>query len=102
MPGDSVKAEAGAMVTMSNNVDLEARIEGGAGDACLRCCCAGESLFMSHFTLKAGMVRACGCMHLHTLEHICDLPEASQHATDALQPFQRVNNRASEHTSEIL
>ena len=58
MPGDTIKAEAGAMVTMSNNVDLEAKIEGFSGDAFVRCCCAGESLFMSHFTLKPGMVRA--------------------------------------------
>jgi hypothetical protein len=59
LPGDSIKAEAGAMVTMSNNIDLEAKIEGSAGDACLRCCCAGESLFMSHFSLKPGMARFC-------------------------------------------
>ena len=61
MPGDTIKAEAGAMVTMSNNVDLEAKVEGSAADACLRCCCAGESLFMSHFCLKPGMVRTRGC-----------------------------------------
>jgi hypothetical protein len=59
MPGDSIKAEAGAMVTMSNNIDIEAKVEGSAGDALLRCCCAGESLFMSHFSLKPGMVRSC-------------------------------------------
>lgn len=46
------------MVTMSNNVDLDARVEGSAGAALLRCCCAGESLFMSHFTLKPGEVHS--------------------------------------------
>ena len=57
LPGDSVKAEAGAMVAMSSNVDLAAKIEGPSGDALVRCFCAGEPLFMSHFTLKPGMVR---------------------------------------------
>ena len=66
MPGDTIKAEAGAMVTMSNNVDLEAKIEGSTGDALLRCCCAGESLFMSHFSLKPGMVRTT-CSHVNVL-----------------------------------
>ena len=65
MPGDIIKAEAGAMVTMSNNVDLEAKVEGSAADACLRCCCAGESLFMSHFSLKPGMVRTLGLSLIH-------------------------------------
>ena len=61
LPGDSIKAEAGAMVTMSNNIDLDAKVEGSAGDAFVRCCCAGESLFVSHFSLKPGMV--CTCNH---------------------------------------
>jgi hypothetical protein len=41
---------------MSNNVHLESRLEGSAGAALLRCCCAGESLFMSHFSLVPGQV----------------------------------------------
>ena len=93
-PNDRVKAESGAMVTMSSGVDVEAKLEGGAGAACFRSCCAGkmlgllppgharcmslpatythvirdkplrelqlragESLFMSHFKIKPGMVR---------------------------------------------
>eukprot|EP00892_Ulva_mutabilis_P005027 jgi/Ulvmu1/2897/UM146_0039.1 len=54
-PNDLVKAESGAMVTMSSGVDVEAKLEGGAGAAAFRSCCAGESLFMSHFKLKPGM-----------------------------------------------
>lgn len=57
LPGDSIKAESGAMVTMSNNIDLDVKVEGSAGAALVRCCFAGESLFMSHFSLKPGMVR---------------------------------------------
>eukprot|EP00892_Ulva_mutabilis_P005025 jgi/Ulvmu1/2895/UM146_0037.1 len=49
---DLVKAESGAMVDMSDGLNIKARLEGGAGCAMFRSCCAGESLFMSHFTIK--------------------------------------------------
>lgn len=40
-PNDLIKAESGAMVTMSSGVEIEAKLEGSAGAACLRSCCAG-------------------------------------------------------------
>lgn len=55
LPDDSVKADTGCMVTMSNNVNLSAKIEGSAAMACFRSCCAGEDLFMSHFSLTQNM-----------------------------------------------
>jgi hypothetical protein len=68
--GDTVKAESGCMVTMSDNVHLEAKMDGGLGLACLRSCCAGEGLFLSHCTLKPGMVGceriSCGEAPSHT------------------------------------
>ena len=48
------------MVAMSANVDLTASLEGGAGAACLRSCCAGESAFFSHFFLREGSSGTCG------------------------------------------
>jgi Mitochondrial biogenesis AIM24 len=51
-PGELVKAEGGAMVTMSSNVHLDAKLEGSIGAALFRSCCAGEGMFMSHFSLR--------------------------------------------------
>lgn len=56
-PNDLVKAESGAMVTMSSGVDIEAKLEGGAGAACFRSCCAGKLLGL----LAPGRAR---CMNL--------------------------------------
>lgn len=53
-PNDGLKAESGAMVTMSNNLNVEAKVEGGVGSALMRCCCTGESFFMTHFTIPPG------------------------------------------------
>jgi uncharacterized protein (AIM24 family) len=85
LPGDIIKAEAGAMVTMSNNVDIEAKIEGSTGDALLRCCCAGESLFMTHFSLKPGMV--CICSHTQRLILLSSLWSVRCNASQALKAF---------------
>ncbi|GLC36127.1 hypothetical protein PLESTB_001377500 [Pleodorina starrii] len=52
--GDGVKSQGGVMVTMSDNVDLDTQLEGGFGSSLLRCCCAGGSMFFSHFTLMPG------------------------------------------------
>ena len=40
---------------MSDNVSLSAKIEGSMAMACFRSCCAGEDLFMSHFSLTPSM-----------------------------------------------
>ncbi|KXZ49971.1 hypothetical protein GPECTOR_18g128 [Gonium pectorale] len=53
--GDGVKSQGGVMVTMSDNVDIDTRLEGGLGSSLLRCCCAGGSMFFSHYTLLPGM-----------------------------------------------
>jgi uncharacterized protein (TIGR00266 family) len=54
-PNDGMKAEAGVMITLSHNVDINARTEGGAGTSLLLGCCTNESFFFSHFLLKPGM-----------------------------------------------
>jgi uncharacterized protein (TIGR00266 family) len=48
--GQSVVAEAGAMVTMSPNVSLKTEMKGGLGGALKRGVLGGESLFMNTFT----------------------------------------------------
>jgi hypothetical protein len=47
------------MVTMSNNVNLNARLEGSVASAIFRSCCAGEGMFMSHFSLLQVRVQGC-------------------------------------------
>ncbi|PNH09983.1 hypothetical protein TSOC_003320 [Tetrabaena socialis] len=53
--GDGVKSQGGVMVTMSGNVDIDTRLEGGLGLSLLRCCCAGGSMFFSHYSLLPGL-----------------------------------------------
>ena len=48
--GQSIVAEAGAMVTMSPNVGLKTEMKGGLGGALKRGVLGGESLFMNTFT----------------------------------------------------
>lgn len=57
VPGDSVKAESGSMVSMSTNVHMHSKMEGTAMQALTRCCCSGESMFLTYYTLKPGEVR---------------------------------------------
>lgn len=57
VPGDCVKAESGGMVSMSTNVHMEAKLEGTATEALTRCCCSGESMFLTYYSLKPGEVR---------------------------------------------
>jgi uncharacterized protein (TIGR00266 family) len=52
-PGDSVRAESGAMVSMSDTVSLEAKMAGGLGKALGRVL-GGESVFQSTFTATRG------------------------------------------------
>lgn len=53
--GNGVKSDGGKMVTISHNVDIDVHMEGGIGSSLLRCCCAGQSAFFSHYRLKDGM-----------------------------------------------
>mmetsp|Transcript_3741 Transcript_3741/g.8037 ORF Transcript_3741/g.8037 Transcript_3741/m.8037 type:complete len:270 (-) Transcript_3741:619-1428(-) len=53
---DSIKSQGGCMVSMSNNVLIDTSLEGGLGASCLRCCCAGGSMFLSHYMLASGTV----------------------------------------------
>ena len=55
--GEQVKAESGGMVSMSTNVHMDARLEGTASEALARCCCSGESMFLTYYSLKPGEVR---------------------------------------------
>jgi uncharacterized protein (TIGR00266 family) len=52
-PGQSIRAEAGAMVSMSGNVDLQSQLQGGFMGA-LKRMVTRESLFVSTFTAVGG------------------------------------------------
>jgi len=52
-PGQSISAEAGAMVSMSANVDLHSELKGGVFGA-LKRAVGGESAFVSTFTAQNG------------------------------------------------
>ncbi|PNW87270.1 hypothetical protein CHLRE_02g115850v5 [Chlamydomonas reinhardtii] len=51
---DGLKSQGSVMVTMSGNVDIDTKMEGGLGSSLLRCCCAGGSMFFSHYSIKPG------------------------------------------------
>jgi len=51
--GQSIRAEAGAMVSMSGNVELEAKVQGGLMGA-LKRMVTRESIFVSSFTARGG------------------------------------------------
>jgi len=48
--GDKITAEAGAMVSMDQNISIETKMKGGFGKALARSFLGGESFFMNHFT----------------------------------------------------
>lgn len=52
-PEQSIQAEAGAMVSMSANIDLESQMKGGLFGAIKRAA-GGESAFVSTFTARGG------------------------------------------------
>lgn len=52
-PGDSVRAESGAMVSMSPSITMESKMQGGIGKALGRFL-GGESLFQTTFTATHG------------------------------------------------
>jgi len=53
-PGEEVQAEAGAMVSMSSNVELEAEMKGGFLGALGRSVLGGESFFTSRYQARGG------------------------------------------------
>ncbi len=52
-PGDSVRAESGAMVSMSPTITMESKMQGGLGKALGRLI-GGESFFQTTYTASAG------------------------------------------------
>jgi hypothetical protein len=42
------------MLLLPAQLDIQIRMEGGLGSSLLRCCCAGASMFFSHYTLLPG------------------------------------------------
>ncbi len=52
-PGQSIRAEAGAMVSMSPSISLDSKMQGGIGKALGRLL-GGESLFQSTFSATTG------------------------------------------------
>jgi uncharacterized protein (TIGR00266 family) len=53
-PGDIIKAEGDAMITMPRELELGVNMEGGCCVGCCRCCCAGSSLYISTFSIPSG------------------------------------------------
>lgn len=52
--GESIRTESGAMVGMSANLQLEAKMQGGLLSALGRSLLAGESMFQSTYTAQGG------------------------------------------------
>ncbi len=53
-PGDSIVAEADAMASMSSDIEMSTRWNGGFCSAILRRVFGGESLFVNEFTTRTG------------------------------------------------
>jgi len=53
-PGETIRAEAGAMLAMSDGVAIEASMQGGLMKSLRRGVLGGESLFMTTFTASDG------------------------------------------------
>src|SRR5262245_65836980 len=60
--GDQVRAEAGAMMFMTDSIEMDARMDGGFLGGLKRKFLAGESFFITHFraTGQAGKVAFAG------------------------------------------
>src|SRR4030095_9930315 len=60
--GDEVRAEAGAMMFMTDAIEMDARMEGGLLGGLKRKLLAGESFFLTHFRAvgQAGRVAFAG------------------------------------------
>src|SRR5262245_4214077 len=61
-PGDEVRAEAGAMMFMTDTIDMDSKMEGGFLGGLKRAFLAGESFFITYFrsTRGAGKVAFAG------------------------------------------
>jgi uncharacterized protein (TIGR00266 family) len=61
-PGDQVRAEAGAMMFMTESIEMDAKMEGGLLGGLKRKLLAGESFFITHFraTTAQGKVAFAG------------------------------------------
>ena len=53
-PGDQVRAEAGAMMFMTDSIEMDAKMEGGLLGGLKRKLLAGESFFITHFRATSG------------------------------------------------
>ncbi len=53
-PGEKIVTEAGAMMSMSTNLEMETNMRGGLGAALKRKMMGGESLFQNTYTCKDG------------------------------------------------
>lgn len=53
--GEKITTEAGAMMAMSTNLDMETNMQGGLGAALPRKMMGGESLFQNTYTCKEGV-----------------------------------------------
>ena len=53
-PGESVRAETGAMVSMTSNVNVESGLQGGILKSAMRKVLGGESFFVNTFTAAGG------------------------------------------------
>ena len=53
-PDESIQAEAGAMVSMTSNIEVETSMKGGLLGAVTRSVLGGETLFANTFTSRGG------------------------------------------------
>ena len=52
--GDQIRAEAGAMMYMTDSIEMDAKMEGGFLGGLKRKFLAGESFFITHFRATSG------------------------------------------------
>ena len=53
-PNESIQAEAGAMVSMTSNLEIDTSMKGGVFGALTRTVLGGETLFANTFTSRGG------------------------------------------------
>jgi uncharacterized protein (AIM24 family) len=53
-----------AMLTMSNNLEMDAKMDGGVGSALARKVFSGESMFLTHFRCASHCALACSHSHV--------------------------------------
>ena len=74
---EQVKAETGAMVSMTTNVKVESSMQGGFLKSAMRSMLGGESFFVNTFTAQGGpgqaLVSSFGAIHKLTLDGTNDM-----------------------------